>query len=189
MKKMIAIALVGFLAACGGGGDDDGSGGDASGGGGDATAGGDGGGGTPDSSGPAVGALCSEFPVTLTSGPTISPTQTGIVLCDAADAILCRATTNTYSDGAGACEAGHEAFFIGIDTAAGGSRRVGISNTLDWSIVSSDQGTVGDFGVDGIPDATPTRIIVENGDGSASYAFELEFQGQDVELTLFAQQI
>jgi hypothetical protein len=66
-----------------------------------------GGGGAGEGSG--AGDSCADFPVTVTMGPTIGVGTTGAIIC----MDTCRITTNTYSDGEGACpqNAGQVRFF------------------------------------------------------------------------------
>ena len=185
MKTLMATVLMVAMAACGGGGDDDGGSVDGP--------GGDGAGGGADSAGPGVdgaaaaGIDCDEFPGTLTSGPSISATQTGVVMCDPNVAASCRVTSNTYSDGEGACPVGTGIFFFGIDSSGGGSRRLGLSNTDQWSIVSTSHGTANDFGVEDLPDATEITIVFAY--SKSTYQLVFEFQGQDVHFVSIAEQI
>lgn len=143
-------------------------------------AGGEGGGGNP----PVDPNLCESFPVTVELGATIGLGQKGAIIC----LDPCRVTTNTYSDGQGACSDESPAVRFFTDSAQGGSYRANLSEGLQWDTVSA--GEIDEqfpTELDTIPAATAITAVIAGADDS-EYTVVFEFDDVDhLTITSFAE--
>jgi hypothetical protein len=126
--------------------------------------------------------LCENFPVTVTGGPTISPTTTGAVLC----LDPCRVTTNTYSDGEGACSGDQLGFFM--DSGQSPSNRATVSPTWTWE--SASAGTINQnfsYYLDAVPSETVVTAVVSAPD-QTEYTVVFSFPGNgQITITSFSE--
>lgn len=128
--------------------------------------------------------LCENFPVTVTGGPTIQLNVTGAILC----LDPCRVTTNTYSDGEGACgaQAGQLRFFIDGDQSPSNYA----SLLSDWTWESASAGTIDQsfpYYLNDIPGETEITAVVSDADqGEYTVVFSLPGNGQ-ITITSFSE--
>lgn len=170
-----------------GGGDAGGSGGmpggagEANGGAGTAGAGDGGAGGSAD---PGAQNACENFPATVTLGPTIVLNQTGAIVC----LDTCRITTNTYSDGEGACADADTGIRFFYNSQDGGSYHASLLNT--WAFVSATAGTINQsftYVLESIPSGTAVTAVL-SAPGNVEYTVVFEFEGANTfTITSFEQ--
>ena len=127
--------------------------------------------------------LCENFPVTVTGGETIQVDVTGAILC----LDPCRITTNTYSDGDGACgsQTGQLRFFI--DTSPG-SNYANLQS--DWAWESSSAGNINQsfsYSLEAIPSETVVTAVVSAPD-QTEYTVVFSFPGNgQITITSFTE--
>jgi hypothetical protein len=126
--------------------------------------------------------LCENFPVTVTGGPTISLGVTGAVLC----LDPCRVTTNTYSDGEGACNGNQLGFFV--DSGQSPSNWATVSSTWTWE--SASAGTINQnfsYYLDAVPSETVVTAVVSAPD-QTEYTVVFSFPGNgQITITSFTE--
>lgn len=167
--------------AAGGSGGTPGGAGETNGGVGAAGAGDGGAGGTTDSG---AQNSCENFPTTVTLGPTIALNQTGAIVC----LDMCRITTNTYSDGEGACANADTGIRFFYDSSNAGSYRANLLST--WAFTSATAGTINEsftYSLDAIPSGTEVTAVL-SAPGNVQYTVVFEFEGANTfTITSFEQ--
>lgn len=132
-------------------------------------------------------AQCSAFPSTVELGPTISPNNTGAVLCHTLSPAVCHLTNNTYSDGPDACDKPLVGIFFDSKT---NIRRLTTSNHFK-SVSSGTLDTTYKNYVNAVPDATEVTLVVNDGPlatpGPNDYKVVLKFEGTKVTITSVAK--
>lgn len=149
-----------------------------------ANAGGTGEGGSGGATDPGADNTCESFPVTVTLGPTIVLNQTGAIVC----LDMCRITTNTYSDGDGACANADTGISFFYDSSSGGSYRAYLQST--WEFVSASAGTINQsfaYSLEAIPSGTAVTAVL-GAPGNVEYTVVFEFEGgSEFTITSFTQ--
>lgn len=123
--------------------------------------------------GPGSGDSCEDFPVTVTMGETIGLGTTGAIIC----LDTCRITTNTFSDGAGACpaEVGQVGFYTEVGQQV--TNRAGLPEGWSWD--SASAGTINSYSLDGIPsDTSVTGVIVSLDEVEYTVVFSFSGDGK-----------